>query len=66
MSMAASGKEGFLRNHNVVTDVDVVLIVKPYAFTYPSRVPHMKLPRELNSGSGSEDNVVPDLSAEGP
>jgi hypothetical protein len=48
------GKESFLRYRNIVTDVNVILIVKPDTFADPASIFDVKLPREFHPGSRSK------------
>ena len=64
--VASCGDEAFLRNHDVGTDVDIVLVVEPDALTNPAAGPDVQLPRKLDAGAGPECDARTDLGAEGP
>jgi hypothetical protein len=64
MGVATRGEEGFLRDHHVVTNEDVILIVEPYAFTYPRTAAEVQLPWELDSRSWPDDHAISNVSPE--
>jgi hypothetical protein len=47
-----------------MSNIDVVLIMKPDTFTDPTIVSHMKFPRKFDSRSRPEHDAVADVSAE--
>src|SRR3954470_17811615 len=63
--VAPRGDEGFLRNHNVGTDENVILVVEPYAFANPTPGPHMQLPRQVDAGTGPERDAWANVRPEG-
>lgn len=47
-------------------NVDVILVVKPDAFTDPASVSNMKFPRKFHAGMGSENNILANLRTKEP
>src|SRR5690554_3465369 len=64
MRMRSRGQHRFLRNHDVMSDVDVVLVVEPYALANPRAVTDVQLPGKRHPGTGSEDHALADISSE--
>lgn len=64
MGVATRCQERFLRDHDIVADIDVVLIVEPRSFANPNVASEMKLPRKTNPGAWAKHDAFVDLGAE--
>lgn len=49
-----------------MADLNVVLIVNPHTFSDPRPIPNLQLPRKLNPGAGSKDDMVPNVRSKKP
>ncbi|GAA2955066.1 hypothetical protein GCM10010459_07210 [Microbacterium schleiferi] len=63
--VATSCQECLLGDHDIVTEIDVVLIVKPHAFADPRARPNMELPRKLYPSTRTEYDALADFRTEG-
>lgn len=64
VGVATGGEEGLLRDNDVVTDVDVVLVVEPDALAYPGVRADVEFPGKLHSGARAKHHSVANLGAE--
>lgn len=63
--MTSGRHKCLLRDHHVMPDVDVVLVVEPNPLADPRPVTDVELPRELHSSPRAEHNTVAYLGTEG-
>jgi len=64
VSMAACGEERVLRDHYVMLDRNLVLIMDPHALADPGPISNRELPGKCHAGTGTEYNSATDLGAE--